>query len=270
MGPKSRTAILIAVCMILFSVGWYILSFGALILCCSTSRAGGLFWTAERLFYGLLPICVAISIFGFTFSRWGRLFGRLRNSWMTGFAGMILCIALDLTLFFQLRGQTDDHLKQVWRSESSVFDWGSGEVRLPAGFVHQRGQGIDTIVGRFTSPDGKVQVEYDIGELAGEHGGMGSTETLSGGARVRTELRFRVAGDPAVSFFSKVSFPDSGCANFSLQSADESDSAIIEFIARSFRPKGRLAGWIVPFLPEVLRRDCRYNFRLPGTILDRL
>jgi hypothetical protein len=38
--------------------------------------------------------------------------------------------------------------------------------------------------------------------------------------------------------FFKVSFPDSGCANFYLESTNEKDAAVIDFIARSFRPRG--------------------------------
>ncbi len=40
-------------------------------------------------------------------------------------------------------------------------------------------------MGHFTSRDGKVVIEHDIGYLAGEHLGMGGSETLIQGARVR-------------------------------------------------------------------------------------
>jgi hypothetical protein len=92
-------------------------------------------------------------------------------------------------------------------------------------------------MGHFTSPDGKVVIEYDIGELASEHGGMGKSETLTEGSRVRVGRAVR-SGGGLTTFFSKVSFPDSGCANFYLESPNEKDAAAIEFIAGSFRPTG--------------------------------
>ena len=62
----------------------------------------------------------------------------------------------------------------------------------------------------------------------------------------------------------KVSFSDASSANFYLESANERDSAIIQFIARSFRPRGWVPAFLRPLLPEVLRSDCRYRVRLPG------
>ena len=56
---------------------------------------------------------------------------------------------------------------------------------MPAGFTYARETGIDTFVGLFTSEDGRLVIEHDIGELAAEHGGMGNLETLVEGSRVR-------------------------------------------------------------------------------------
>jgi hypothetical protein len=47
--------------------------------------------------------------------------------------------------------------------------------------------------------------------------------------------------------FFKVSFPDASCANFYLESTNEKDSAVIQFIARSFRPRGWVPSFLVRF-----------------------
>jgi hypothetical protein len=92
-------------------------------------------------------------------------------------------------------------------------------------------------VGRFTSQDGKLVIQYDTGELAGEYGRAGKSETLTEGSRVRISraIPYDVGGHEM--FFSMVAFPDSGCANFYLQSPNQ-DASVIDFIAESFRPKG--------------------------------
>ena len=41
-----------------------------------------------------------------------------------------------------------------------------GHIRMLTGYVHRRGQGIDSVVGNITREGGLV-IEYDIGRLAG-------------------------------------------------------------------------------------------------------
>lgn len=85
----------------------------------------------------------------------------------------------------QWREWRESGLTIRWDEKSGLFDWGPASVRLPSGFLHRRLQGCDTLMGEFISPGGRVIVNYDIGELAGEHGGIGSfTEVLRGGSRV--------------------------------------------------------------------------------------
>src|SRR5436190_1168826 len=74
----------------------------------------------------------------------------------------------------------------IFCCDSGLFGWGSGEVKLPSGFTYKAERGMDSFIGKFTSQDGKLVVRHDIGELAGEHGGTGGTETLTEGSRVRT------------------------------------------------------------------------------------
>lgn len=50
-----------------------------------------------------------------------------------------------------------------WDDASRVFDWGPAFVRLPPGFTHRQFQGIDTMVGRFVSSDGRTVIRYDKG-----------------------------------------------------------------------------------------------------------
>jgi hypothetical protein len=132
-----------------------------------------------------------------------------------------------------------------------------------AGFTYVRETGIDTFMGLFTSKDGSLVIEHDIGELAAEHAGMGNLETLIEGSRVRFGSVAHDDEKGGKEYFFKVSFPDASCANFYLESANEKDSAIIQFIARSFRPRGWLPSVLRPLLPEVLRSDCRYRVKLP-------
>jgi hypothetical protein len=124
---------------------------------------------------------------------------------------------------------------------------------------------MDTFVGHFTSPDGRLVIHHDIGELAAEHGGMGRSESLTNGSRVWMGHAMYNDDKDGTKHLFKVSFPDCGCANFSLESTHERDGAIIEGIAKSFRPNGWTPSWVRPLLPEVLRADCRYRFEIPGS-----
>src|SRR5260370_1786647 len=247
----------------MFAAGSCLMGFGGVVFCCAPAPAGGGFWRTEKFFYGLLPMLASVVALAFTFRLWARAYIRRRNAWMVGCVVAIFAVFLDSTLFLKYRGREDERIKLVGKSESVACSWGSGEVKLPIGFTYKAALGIDTFVGHFTSQDGKRVIEYDIGELAGEHGGMGKWETLTQGSRVRVGRARSSDGNGHTTYFSKVSFPDSGCANFYLESPNEHDAAIIEFIAASFHPIGWTPSWVRPLLPEVLRSDCRYRLQLP-------
>ena len=219
----------------------------------------------EKFFYGLLPLCVGVVGLTYCSRYWASIFIRRRNAWLAGCILAGFAITLDLTLFWKYRGRQDDGIRVTWKNESGTFAWGSGEVRLPAGFTYKVDDGIDTFVGHFTSQDGKLVIQHDIGEFAGEHGGLGrsDSETLKEGSRVRVG-RARTDAQGRTAFYAKVSFPDNGCANFSLESANENDLAVIDFIARTFHPIGSIPSWVRPLLPEFVRSDCRYRLELPG------
>ena len=178
----------------------------------------------------------------------------------------IFAVSLDTLVYQKLHGRQDERIRLDWRTESAVFNWGTGEVKIPAGFTHAREHGIDTFVGRFTSENRSLTVEYDIGELAREHVGMGNLETLTEGSRVMFGSITYPDKKGGEKHFFMVSFPDASCANFYLESTSEKDAAIIESIARSFRPRGWVPSFLRPLLPEVLRSDCRYRVKLPGRL----
>jgi len=245
-------------------VAWYLLAFGGVVFCCVSSHPDGSHWQPERLFYGLLPMGASAVTFAFAFRLLVRSYLRRRNAWLVGCVVVAFVAVLDFTVFLNYRKRQDEQIKLIWSSESDVFNWGSGEVKLPVGFTYKADHGFDTYMGHFTSQDGKVVIEHDIGELAGEHLGMGGAETLVNGSRVRVGLAVRPDGTGPNTFFSKVSFPDSGCANFYTESTNEGDAAVIEFIAKSFRPSGWAPSWARPLLPELIRSDCRHALSRTG------
>jgi hypothetical protein len=124
-----------------------------------------------------------------------------------------------------------------WNSKSGKFTWWRGEVTLPVG-LRYRGVPSDTFEGRFTSPDGKLVIRHDIGGYAGAYASRRDAfsfeERVVEGARVWTARRYR-----GRATLMAVTFPDSGCANFFLESSRIEDAAVIDSIARSFQPKGR-------------------------------
>jgi hypothetical protein len=129
-----------------------------------------------------------------------------------------------------------------WNAKSATFAWWGGEVALPVGFIYRVDQGTDSFEGHFTSPDGKVVVRHDIGGYAGAWAARGKAlvfaETVVEDTRVWTAKRDWPDGKGGHTTLIAVTFPDSGCANFFLESSKPEDAAVINFVARSFRPKG--------------------------------
>jgi hypothetical protein len=263
---STRKRVLVIVfCIAVLATAFYVLAFGTAILCCAPSRPSGHYWRTERFVWGLVPVFVATVVVVQTYRLSARAYVRRRNAWLAGCLIALVVIAADLTMYLKLHGRQDEAITLHWGAESRVFSWGKAEIEIPVGFTHKKELGIDTFVGQFTSPDGMLVVRYDIGELAGEHGGMGSSETLIDGSRVRLGRATYIDATGGTKHYFKVSFPDCGCANFSLESSSERDAAIIESIAKSFKPAGWISLWVCPLLPEVLRSDCRYRFEIPGT-----
>jgi hypothetical protein len=238
--------------------GICLLAFGGAIACCSASLGNRSFWQGERVAYGWGPIVIALAIFILAIRQSVQKKVRRRTALLLGIALVIL----SAVLLRQFRGIEESFPE--WNAESRLFRWTGGEANLPGGFTHQRESGMDTFVGHFTSEDGRLVISYDIGELAGEHGGFGKySETTTNGSRVRIG-RADLANDAdRRSVLTLVSFPDSGCANFRMESPSEAEASAIALVARTFRPTGRTPPWLRPLLPEALRSDCRYRLRWP-------
>lgn len=130
----------------------------------------------------------------------------------------------------------------AWDAASGRFSWANGEIVLPAGFSYLPDWGTDTFVGRFTSPDGRVVVSHDIGTSASVWAGREKSttsfqESVVDGARVwvgKREWAVKLGGR---ILLIAVTFPDSGCASFYVESSEPEDGKVIEGIARSFHPR---------------------------------
>jgi hypothetical protein len=113
-------------------------------------------------------------------------------------------------------------------------------VKLPVGFTYEKDRGIDSYVGHFASPDGQLIVRHDIGLFAGAYASKKDSfvfkEKVVGGARVWTARRGWRSREGSRTVLVAVTFPDSGCANFYVESSKSEDAALIEEIANSFRP----------------------------------
>ena len=153
-----------------------------------------------------------------------------------------------------------------WDPESRVFDWGRGRVTLPEGFEYQRLRGIDTLIGRFVTRDGRITIGHDIGELSSEHGsGMGGREVVVKGFRVRTGSTMYKDEEGKTEWYFNLFFPDSGCAHFYLSSTDKADRVAMKAIEASFRPT---ASWwsghrSAPSFQSCCGRTAGIGLRLP-------
>jgi hypothetical protein len=129
-----------------------------------------------------------------------------------------------------------------WDSRTATFAWSSGEIKLPPGFAHHADPGDDSFEGHFTSRDERVTVRYDIGAYAGcwasRQRALAFSETVVDGFRVLTAKRELPDGRGSRAVLVAATFPEAECANFFLESANEADAKIIDYIAQSFRGKG--------------------------------
>jgi hypothetical protein len=134
----------------------------------------------------------------------------------------------------------------TWNPISGTFAWREGQVKLPVGFTYQVDQGVDTLEGHFTSADGKLIIRHDIGAYAGTWARREKAfffrENVIDDARVWVAKREWPAGKEGIrTTLVVVTFPDSGSANFFLESSKPEEVTAIDFIARSFRPTSRPA-----------------------------
>jgi hypothetical protein len=131
-----------------------------------------------------------------------------------------------------------------WDAESATFTWRTGSVRLPPGFTYRRSRGGDSFEGPFSSPDRKLVVDHDIGApyisgvYASREGSLVFNERIINDVRVWTATKDQPLPNGLHTFRFAVTFLDSDCANFFLYSSNPEDAVTIDFIARSFEPRG--------------------------------
>jgi hypothetical protein len=120
---------------------------------------------------------------------------------------------------------------------STLADLYEGTVELPSGFTHTQEQGIDSFVGHFTSPDGKLVIRYDIGIDAGvaalqpEGQILSSTNLTANGLTVLIVIVKRGDVKQAIVSFPKVS------ANFFAPIRNDADFELVKKISLSYRLK---------------------------------
>jgi hypothetical protein len=120
----------------------------------------------------------------------------------------------------------------------TIVDVYEGTVEMPSGFTYSQGQGVDSYVGHFTSPDGKLVINYDIGIDAGvaalqpDAPILSSTNVTANGLKAIIVIVRR--GDMKQAI---VSFPKGGPANFFAQIRDDSDFELVKKVSLSYRLK---------------------------------
>ena len=124
-----------------------------------------------------------------------------------------------------------------------TVDLDTGTVDLPVGFTHSRDQGIDSLVGHFTSTDGHLVIHYDIGFLAGVYASqtMGKDIVSSSKATVHGLTTLILVAHWENANHAIVSFPKGGPANFYAELRDDADLEIVKKLAFTFKlkPDGR-------------------------------
>ena len=145
-----------------------------------------------------------------------------------------------LTISLSLNGSRSpgSHLPAhaYWNESLGTFAWWGGKITLPLGFIYQVEVG-DSFAGRFTSVDGGLIIRHDIGGYAGvwaKRTDSSFTERFKNEARIWTTRQ-------------AVTFPDSNCANFFVESPEKAGAVAIANIARSFHPK------------DISRSDCSWR-----------
>lgn len=253
-----KTIALAAACAAKFAAAFGLIGVGGAVLSSSLQPAA-----APNVVFGILPVVAGIWLTFHALRSLAQMFSRRLTRWSIGPAFAIAAAIFDLAAFSSYRQFVDNSITVEWNPVYGTFSWGKGAVQLPSGFKYERDQGMDTLMGHFTSADGTLVVQHDIGEFAGEHNTTRGTESITEGARIKRRRATRTDATGQSRTFAQVSFPDSGCATFHLDSPNENAAATIEFIAHTYRPTDWKPAWLRPMLPELLRSDCRAGFSFP-------
>jgi hypothetical protein len=142
-----------------------------------------------------------------------------------------------------LVGCSFSHQTAAIPAAKTVVSLVTGTVELPKGFTYTPGAGDDTFVGKFTSADGNLIIEYDIGSLAGvyadhveEAGGKVISSTNATANGLKAKIVVAHSGGRTSAY---VSFPDGGPANFFATIRSDADFNKVKELALSFRMKPR-------------------------------
>lgn len=126
-----------------------------------------------------------------------------------------------------------------WNPQTGMFRWSRGEVTLPRGLRYQ-GHHDGDHGATFTSEDWSLNIHCIIRGCPGADA-WGPKENLEEkvveGARVwvsRGDWRSRGGSHKVLGV---VTFPDSECASFMVDSTKSEDAAVIDAMVRSFHPR---------------------------------
>ena len=156
-----------------------------------------------------------------------------------GIVEVMRCAALFYLCSVVLMGCSSTRNEAPNSSSHAVVDLVDGAVELPSGFTHTYDQGIDSIVGHFTSPDGKLVINHDIGNLAGVYA------LHTEGAEVLSSTNVTVNGLTALIVVIRhsgvkhviVSFPEGGPANFFAVIRNDADFEAVTNLSLRYRLK---------------------------------
>ncbi len=110
-----------------------------------------------------------------------------------------------------------------------------GNIKLLTGYVHEKLQGVDTLVGKISKPDG-LTIQYDIGYFAGNHAAAQEKEK----EKILWSKDQLIAGHPVKIVLTKdrtlyITFPDS-TANFFAKIRSDEDLADMMLMILTYEP----------------------------------
>ena len=120
-----------------------------------------------------------------------------------------------------------------------VVDLYVGTVELPDGFIHSREEGIDTIIGHFTSADGHLVIHYDIAILGSAFASHIKAKDIisSYQTTVHGLTALIVVARQEDTKFVYITLPEVGPAIFYADIRDDADLEMVKKLAFSFRLK---------------------------------